>query len=289
MKTTKTAKTYKLGNNCFTDSREMHTKYNDDKYTRFFSVFIRTYSPREEVEAFLNSVDFDEYAYIYHDKDVKDGGELKEPHFHILVYRKAGFRLTPAVRSFSQNTLVQPARSRCKSYEYLTHKNDPDKTQYSPSSVCEFHRDDKNTFIHTFAEQRESQFAQMMVDLKQLSRYELACKYGRDYMLNCDRYHRFMEKVEFEQDVEFVDKTVRDINNTEAFTPELADWLACEISDAIQEQGSMPDIVQLTSLYTRFLKSYQQTQWELADRARNPRKYYEKVLGKYEKPLDKCN
>ena len=291
MKTAKTAKTglktYKLGNNCFTDSLDMHRKYDDDRYHRFYSVFIRTYSPREEVEAFVNSIDFDEYAFIFHDKDLKENGELKEPHFHILVYRKDGFRLTNAVNCFSQNTLVQPARSRCKSYDYLTHKNNPDKAQYSPTAISEYHRCEKNTFVHTTAEIRESQFAQMMVDLRQLTRYELACKYGRDYMLNCDRYHRFMEKVEFDEDVAYVDKTVRDINESESFTPELADWLALEISDAIQELGSMPDIVQLTTLYTRFLKTYQQYEWELADRARNPRKYYEKVMGKYEKPLDK--
>lgn len=271
MKTAKTAKVYKLGGRCFTDSREMSSKYTDDKYTRFYSVFIRTFSPREEVEAFLRSVDFDEHAYIFHDSDVKEDGSPKEPHFHILVYRKSGFRLTPAVRAFSQNTLIQPCRSRKLSYEYLTHKNDPDKHSYPSSSVHEFHRDGKDTFSQTTAEVQHNVFAQMLDDITQLSRRELAVKYGRDYMLNYRRYEQFASEVAYEDKTSEVDALCTELNGAcnlsdevcivseqdgDVIRMEASSWFACRIAESLQQKGTLPDSREIITWYAELLCEY---------------------------------
>lgn len=279
MKTAKTAKVYKLGGNCFTDSREMSTKYTDDKYVRFYSVFIRTFSPLEEVEAFLHSVDFDEYAYIYHDSDTKDDGSPKEPHFHILVYRKSGFRLTPAVRAFSQNTLIQPCRSRKLSYEYLTHKNDPDKHSYSTSSIHEFHRDGKDTFSQTVKESQMNAFSQMLDDITQLSRRELAVKYGRDYMLNYRRYEQFASDVAYEDKTSEVDALCSELNETcnlsdevcivseqdgDVIRMEASSWFACRIAESLEQKGVLPDSREIITWYAELLSEYRQNLRDVA-------------------------
>lgn len=271
MKTAKTAKIYKLGGCCFTDSRDMSSKYTDDKYTRFYSVFIRTFSPREEVEAFLRSVDFDEYAFILHDSDVKEDGSLKEPHFHILVYRKTGFRLTPAARAFTQNTLIQPCRSRKLAFEYLTHKNDPDKHSYSSSLICQFHRDGKDTFSLTHEEAQRNSFAQMLDDISQLSRRELAVKYGRDYMLNYRRYEQFASDVAYEDMSLETDNLSAELNNISSLSDDVvivseqdgdsirmsaSNWFACQISDKLEQQGMLPDSREIVTWYHELLTQY---------------------------------
>lgn len=269
MKTSKTSKVYKLQNNCFTDSRDLYSKFTDTRDYKVYSCFIRTFSPREEVEAYIRNTDWDEYAYIYHDKDVKEDGSLKEPHFHILVYRKAGFRLQSACRTFTQNTLIQPVRSRCHSYQYLVHKNDPDKAQYSASDICEYHANDKNTFAHTVTEQKEQTYSQMLDDLAQMSHRELAVKYGRDYMLNVDRYERFMQRVEREDTAKDVDKLVADIGDFEplsevivvdcdgeTFHYDACNWFAGEICRQLEESPTLPDSSQLLSWYANILSQY---------------------------------
>lgn len=269
MKTSKTSKVYKLQNNCFTDSRDLYTKFTDTRDYRVYSCFIRTFSPREEVEAYIRNTDWDEYAYIYHDKDLKEDGSLKEPHFHILVYRKSGFRLQSACRTFTQNTLIQPIRSRVHSYQYLVHKNDPDKAQYSVSDISEYHSNDKNTFVHTVTEQKEQTYSQMLEDLAQMSHRELAVKYGRDYMLNVDRYERFMQRVEREDTAKDVDKLVTDIGDFdplsevivvdcdgETFHYDACNWFAGEICRQLEESPTLPDSSQLLSWYANILSQY---------------------------------
>lgn len=69
----------------------------------------------------------------YHDKDVNPDGELKKPHYHILL-------LFPSVKSFSQveeitKLLNQPIPQRCQSAKglirYFIHKDNPEKYQYN--------------------------------------------------------------------------------------------------------------------------------------------------------------
>lgn len=75
-----------------------------------------------------------------HDKDVDVAGNLKKPHWHVIV-------------SFEGPTTFNTASSYCEvtkgpypkvcenvrgSYEYFTHKNDADKYQYLPAEIKEF-------------------------------------------------------------------------------------------------------------------------------------------------------
>ena len=78
---------------------------------------------------------FTDWAYILHDKDVDDNGELKKPHFHWVG------RATPRCLSVVSNFLGLPendieiVKNFDNMIQYLIHLNDIDKFQYSPDDV----------------------------------------------------------------------------------------------------------------------------------------------------------
>lgn len=79
---------------------------------------------------------FRDVAYIVHNMDVTESGELKKAHIHWV-----GKRDSPAPLSTIVNALKIPAQDieYCKNYRsalrYLVHADNKDKFQYSPDSV----------------------------------------------------------------------------------------------------------------------------------------------------------
>lgn len=79
---------------------------------------------------------FPELAYITHDRDVDENGELKKPHLHWC-----GKRSSPALLSTISNSLGIEANAIefCKSWKYslryLIHADNPEKFQYEPGEV----------------------------------------------------------------------------------------------------------------------------------------------------------
>lgn len=259
MSASKTSKkketTFQISEFVYTDSRKVAEQFEKEKYPKFYTLFIRTFSPRDEIEKVVSKMELDEYAYIEHDKDLKEDGSPKEPHFHILLYRKLGFRLTPLIKAFTQNTLIQVCISKKKSFEYLTHKNDKDKAQYSSSLITQYHRDDVDTFSVTAEEARANQYEQMLDDIEQLSRREMGVKYGRDYMLNFERYEKFSSIVRDEDERREAEERISALNNEIRITDEVrcidtlsgdllrlsfADVLVREMVVEIQEKINLP-------------------------------------------------
>lgn len=78
---------------------------------------------------------FIDWAYILHDKDTDDNGELKKPHIHWVG------RATPRTLFVVSNFLGLPENDIevVKNFDnmvmYLIHLNDIDKFQYSPDDV----------------------------------------------------------------------------------------------------------------------------------------------------------
>lgn len=85
-----------------------------------------------------NSV-VDEYAYILHDRDFKDDGTSKEPHFHFLFVLRRSRRLADIQscmkKSLQGNVMLQSCHSVSGAYGYLTHENDDSKVHYDESSI----------------------------------------------------------------------------------------------------------------------------------------------------------
>lgn len=205
-------RSYKLSDRVTTPSIDLYQKYKADKAVQFTSLFVRTYASTEEVERLLEVLNPDEYAYILHDKDVNADGSPKEPHIHLLLYKKNHMRLTKLLTFTEQATRVEVPRSKKYAYEYLTHRNDPDKVAYNTNEIHEFHKGD-NTFSVTAQEAREQRNLSMLDDIVNLSRRQMAEKYGGDYIKNYQRYEAFMQVVEEDERREEADRLARELSS----------------------------------------------------------------------------
>ena len=80
-----------------------------------------------------------EYAYILHDRDVKEDGTPKEFHYHFLLVLNRSRRLSDILsymkRSLQGTVLLQPCHSVPASYGYLTHENEASKVSYDESFI----------------------------------------------------------------------------------------------------------------------------------------------------------
>lgn len=108
-----------------------------DKKFRSFAGTLYPDSESYDCETLLSTIrsKFIDWAYILHDKDVNENGELKKPHIHWVG------RATPRCLSVVSNFLGLPENDIevVKNFDnmvmYLIHLNDIDKFQYSPDDV----------------------------------------------------------------------------------------------------------------------------------------------------------
>lgn len=108
-----------------------------DKKFRSFAGTLYPDSESYDCEQLLSVIrsKFIDWAYILHDKDVDENGELKKSHIHWVG------RATPRCLSVVSNFLGLPENDIevVKNFDnmvmYLIHLNDIDKFQYSPDDV----------------------------------------------------------------------------------------------------------------------------------------------------------
>lgn len=108
-----------------------------DKKFRSFAGTLYPDSESYDCETLLSTIrsKFIDWAYILHDKDANENGELKKPHIHWVG------RATPRCLSVVSNFLGLPENDIevVKNFDnmvmYLIHLNDIDKFQYSPDDV----------------------------------------------------------------------------------------------------------------------------------------------------------
>lgn len=95
------------------------------------------YLSAEQVEKALDHSRIKDYAYILHDKDEKDDGTLKAPHWHILLRFKDSVPTDSICSWFGiTDNYINKIRGRFgDALAYLTHKNAPDKYQYLDEEV----------------------------------------------------------------------------------------------------------------------------------------------------------
>lgn len=156
---------------------------------QYFNWHISTYAKEEEFQELLNYVPH--YAYILHDKDEC------EPHFHILL---SGVNISAnAIKSrihSEQNTRFSLMENRYNDFIYLTHDNIEDKFHYNKSEVvC----DNLAFWQLQTAETKEEKNEEFLNDLLTLSKFQLAVKYGRDFMKNWRNYLEFAQIVSEEE------------------------------------------------------------------------------------------
>ena len=79
---------------------------------------------------------FQEFAYILHDSDVDENGELKKPHIHWLGRRKNGVHLSTVAKVMGiEEHHIEMIRNWQGSVRYLTHIDYPEKFQYNMDNI----------------------------------------------------------------------------------------------------------------------------------------------------------
>lgn len=75
-----------------------------------------------------------------HDKDIKEDGELKKAHYHVLLCFGNTTTYKTALKYAEElgANIVKPISSSKGAYEYWTHKNNPEKAQYDEADMQYF-------------------------------------------------------------------------------------------------------------------------------------------------------
>ena len=187
-----------------------------------------TYHSEEVIKTVLqgNSARIRHWAYIKHDKDTNEDKTLKETHYHVLLQFNNSITMS-AVRALfpaGQNTLAQPEYDKVASFLYLNHRNEPDKYQYPDTDiVC--NDPDYWKKLQESGEDDDKTVAIIDDIIACVPFRELMRRYGRDLVINYNRYRDFANAVRMEEnaapsipsnkDIVFKDKTGVQIINGE--------------------------------------------------------------------------
>lgn len=166
------------------------------------------------------------YAFIFHDKDkysddvvsadsgqiVHRKGDIKVNHFHLVVSFYNACTLSACAKIFrteKDNPRVFSVGDMQKCYEYLIHKNDPDKYQYCK---CDIVSDDLSYFekLCIIGErcERDNVAEQIVMDLLAgVNTRLMVSRYGRDFIINMARYIDCADKIRSE---DFYEKNRRE-------------------------------------------------------------------------------
>lgn len=124
-----------------------------------FSVIAYAESMPNNIQAIVSALPCVKYAYIYHDKDILESGELKKPHYHIYLSFDKKVRYTTIAKSFgvvANSELIQPVRYVPTTIRYFVHFDDLDKYQYNLSDLITFNIDRDFIFNLESNEQKET-------------------------------------------------------------------------------------------------------------------------------------
>ena len=157
----------------------------EDKNKRFYWFFVRSYEPPEKFTIIFQNCK--NYAYIYHDKD------NNEPHYHYLFQLKNNTTHSAFLCAYNIKMHSEVCGSPLGAFEYLTHKNHPDKYQYNLDDIVAL---DFNKFLSLSSSGNDNNNNLRTMDLLQdivnnIPLDEMVYKYGRDYVLNFKKYQDF--------------------------------------------------------------------------------------------------
>lgn len=167
---------------------------SDNKRYRNFCLM--TYLNEQQIKTVLAGHDrqLKAHAYITHDKDKNENGELKQVHMHLLL-ALVNNTTCDAVRNWFKgftdekgqpiNTLAQPMHDISGSFEYLTHNTEQAKAEgkyiYDDTSV-------KGGNIKYFQDTTLQEVDNLTLALDDLMNgiplIEVAKRYGRDFIVH---------------------------------------------------------------------------------------------------------
>lgn len=187
---------------------------------KFTELFLISYLPSTDI---INDIldkkikSIKSYAFIYHNKDIylndilddkneilHKKGDLKTPHYHIYLRFKTNRDVDEIKRWFMPkglldenglpyNCLSQKVKSSVACIEYLTHKNEPEKFQYSENDIISYNIDSilENDCIDNSIDIVEDM-------LSGSPTRELVKRYGRDFIYHYSSYSAIVAKIKYE-------------------------------------------------------------------------------------------
>lgn len=185
-----------------------------EKSTRHF---VETYHSEEVINKVIDEHKSSilHYAYIFHDKDVKEDGSPKVPHFHI-VFKLTSTRTLKSVQGWfdkysGANTRnPEVCASIGLSYAYLMHKFNPEKVSYPPSLIK---TDDRAYFEVAMATaekrlnygdvEQEDGIVKMFYDLVGgFTTLEMIDKWGKTFIVNSRSLYPLVDRARLESGLE---------------------------------------------------------------------------------------
>lgn len=141
------------------------------------------------------------YAFIRHDKDTRDNGELMDSHFHLLLRVRNPKTIQQIYKWFypneeKQNVFVEFIWNKQGAVDYLTHENEKDKHHYDLSEVVDCGLDD---ILSEDDDKDESyEIISHLLD-KSMTIRELVKCYGRDFVIHFQSYMSVVDSIKQEE------------------------------------------------------------------------------------------
>lgn len=180
--------------------------------------WIRTYLKEDQLKALLekNLSIIYRYAYAYHDKDVskRDESKLAEPHFHLLIRFTDKYSISKVRKLFSGfvdekgleiNSNIQfREKTDAHCIQYLVHKNDSEKYQYSADCITAFNYDVDEELAKQLSDDVRCETSLIFATLfeqgwSSQTLKRLIAEYGRDFVHHYQNYKKlYFDVIELE-------------------------------------------------------------------------------------------
>ncbi len=126
-----------------------------------------------------------------HDKDISANGEPKKAHYHVICVWPNGTKWQTAttVCDITNGPCCIPCANIRTKYDYLTHKNDPNKAQYDPADIQVF-----NGFaISKYETLTSAEVNTMVIELTNMCRENQFTDYSdlMFHLVDCEMWDHF--------------------------------------------------------------------------------------------------
>lgn len=111
-----------------------------------------------------------DHAYILHDKDVTEEGELKKPHWHVVIrFNNATWASSICKELGIEQNYIEETKKFDNAMQYLIHYNDTDKAQYD---VNEVKGNLKNRLVESINKMEKSEGEKVVELIEYINGYE---------------------------------------------------------------------------------------------------------------------
>lgn len=175
-----------------------------NKKTRNYS-FVIYDTPYAFLNALSRHASVSRYCAILHDEDKHPNGVPKMEHTHILVVFENPVYYSGLIRLFNSpewkevyttSVSVEQVSDKHSSFLYLTHESEKaleeGKTLYSSDKLVSNDLPYFQRWVISDPEQESKTTSQFLQDLLTLTPFQIALKWGRDYMKNAKTYSDFI-------------------------------------------------------------------------------------------------